>query len=251
MKKAIVIAFALLFFGSLAYAQSVSLTDIKNKALTAEENVAAKIDTGINDTMTGSMDFLHKSIQEESKRAPDKLTTQESIILTVGDLLISMLCLCLAVFLVAKVPASEKYLWFLFIFNVSWLVLVMVCKGIWGMLDYLVIKLEPNLGATIYDHFFIVYIIATMLMFIWLLARTFGMNFYGALGSFLLSHLIYFFVIAFVFAVFSFNSENRIFSLAKENMGIRSSIRGYVRDMNNISGKADLGSFVKIKYYHL
>ena len=249
MKKVIVIACTLLFFSSLVYAQT--LKDIKERALTAEENVASKIDSGVTGSMTGSMDFLHKAVEEEGKRPQENMTVQESIIVIVGDLVVSLLCLCLAVFLVTKVPASQKYLWFLFVFNVSWFVLCMIARGIWGMLDYLVIKLEPTYAVGIYDHFFIIFIIATMLVFIWLLARTFGLNFYGALGSFLVSHVIYFFVVAFVFTVFSFNTESRIFSLAKENMGIRSVISSYAQDMNNIARRADIGAFIKLKYYHL
>jgi hypothetical protein len=251
MKKAIFFAVALLFFSSVVYAQKQTLQDIKEKAQAAEERVASKIDTGVTGTLTESMDYLHKVVLEEGKKEPQKMEVQESIILTVGDLVVSLLCLCLAVFLVTKVPASQKYLWFLFVFNVSWLVLIVISKGVWSVLDYLVIKLEPKYAATIYDHFFIIFVIVSMLVFIWLLARTFGMNFFGAVGSFVLAHVFYFFVVAFVFTVFTFNNESRIFTLARENIGIRSVIRNYAQDMNNIAKKADIGAFIKVKYYHL
>ena len=251
MKKAIFIAAALLSFSSLVYAQTGTLQELKDKALTAEENVVSKIDTGVSGTLTGSMDFLHKVVREEGEKVPQKMDIKETVILTVGNLVLSLLCLVLAVFLVTKVPASQKYLWFLFIFNVSWFIMVIIAKGVWATLDYLVIKLEPALAGGIYDHFFIIFVIVTMLIYIWLLARTFGLNFYGALGSFLVAHFIYFFVVAFFLAVFSPYNESRVFSLIGENIGIRSVIRSYVGDMNSISHNADIGSFVKFKYYHL
>jgi len=107
------------------------------------------------------------------------------------------------------------------------------------------------LAPRFYDHFFVYFVIATILVYVWLLARTFNLNFFGALGSFAVAHIAYFFIVFFIFAVYSPQIQNKLYLVARDTTGIRGVVSSYVADMNNITTSASFYSFIKIKYFHI
>jgi hypothetical protein len=204
-----------------------------------------------------NLDFYNRIInyiQKERPKAktPLKLEPAEIIFLTATDLLLSLLSLWLAMLLLTgmKTLIVKAYLWFLFIFNVSRFIFLLLFKGAWEVLEFLIIRLQPNLESIILNNFSIIVIIIVVLIYIWLLARTFSLNFFGALGTFLASHLIYILVIFLFFSSLS-PKENRLFNLAKENLGIKPIIQVYLWDLNKIITGQDILSLVRIRPFHL
>lgn len=194
-------------------------------------------------------------IQKERKKTkgPLKLQPLEITFLTIIDLLLSGLSLWLAILLLTgmKTLVVKRYLWFLFIFNISRFILLVFFLGVWDVLDFLVIRLRADLKSVLLDNFSMVVIITFVLIYIWLLARTFGLNFFGALGTFLSSHLIYFLIIFLFIILIGIPEQIRLFNLIKENIGINSIVGSYLLDIDKITNEPGILSLIRISPFHL
>jgi hypothetical protein len=204
-----------------------------------------------------NLDIYNRAINyiQEEREAKDvvKLNLQETLVLFIADLVLSLLSLWLVIFFMTemKIVAAKKYLWFLFIRNVTWFVIVILSKIAWGILDFLVISTRQDLSPLVSINFPLILIIFTVLIYIWLLARSFSLNFFGALGVFITSHLVYFMIIFIVLgSIHRFASEG-LYLPARQVLGIRQVIRSYIMDSQKIAQRKDLLSLVRIKAFHL
>jgi hypothetical protein len=204
-----------------------------------------------------NLDIYNRAINyiQEEREAKDvvKLNLQETLVLFIVDLVLSLLSLWLAIFFMTemKMVAAKKYLWFLFIWNVTWFVILILSKVSWGILDFLVISTRQDLSPLISINFPLILIIFTMLIYIWLLARSFSLNFFGALGVFITSHLVYFVMIFLILSSTRIFGPERLYLSARQGLSIRQVIRSYIMDSQKIAQRKDLLSLVRIKAFHL
>lgn len=190
--------------------------------------------------------------QERSAKESFNLRIEDLVVLIIVDLFLSLFCLWLAIRLLSgmRTLSVKRYLWFLFIFNLTWFISLLVFNVAWQVLDFLVVKLRPDLGLLIIDNLYLIAIVVAMLIYIWLLARTFGLSFFAALGVFFTSHLLYFLIIFLLFPMVTFK-ENRFFNLVKKNLGVKSVIQGYLSDINKIVSGQNILSYIRIRPFHL
>lgn len=177
---------------------------------------------------------------------------ENAVILIAADLLLSLLCLWLALWLITGVKTFfyKKYLWFLFILNFGWFVILALFKGIWEVLYFMVIRLEPNLSGIILDNFTLAVMAASFSAYIWLLARTFNVRFCGALRLFFLSHLFYF-LLAFALSISLNFMEADWQKPIKQNLGLGPITRSYLLDMHKISSRRNTMSLMRWRAFHL
>lgn len=190
--------------------------------------------------------------QEQKAEKAQPLNFNDSLVLFGIDLAFSLFCLSLALLLLVgkKVLSVKNFFWFLFILNFSWFMFLLVYRMSWDVLDFLVMRLRPDLIHPISDSFCFIIIIISIAIYIWLLARTFHLGFNGSLGVFLVSHLFYLSVIFLVFTSVNLGEDN-FFNLCKENLGLRPIIHTYLSDVNKISSSQNILSLVRVRPYHL
>ncbi|MFH0790879.1 MAG: hypothetical protein V2A64_04525 [Candidatus Omnitrophota bacterium] len=183
-----------------------------------------------------------------------KLDLKDMIIFSAADLFISLFCLwiTLALLTAATDFAFKKYRWFLFISNLTYLLFLLALKLFWKSLEFLTIRLQPNLELQVIDSFTLFVIIAAALIYIWLLARTFQLNFFGASGTFLISHLLYFLIILGLLFIFRIAlKEDNFLNSAKENLGIKLIIQSYLSDIHKITSGCQIWDLIRIKMFHM
>lgn len=195
------------------------------------------------------INFLRK---ERKVAKPVDFDIKDYAIIFSADFFLSALCLWLAIYFVTwkKTLITKPFVWFLFVINFGWFIFLLVLKVIWQILDFLVIKLRPELGALVLDNFSLILIIIAVLIYIWFLARTFELTFFGALKTLLFSHVPYLVIIFVFFLIFDFK-ENSLFELAKHKLGAKAIIRSYILDTQKISSGADVLTYIRIRPYHL
>jgi len=205
--------------------------------------------SSIQNIYTQAIDYLRK---ERGVEAPFNFTIKEFIIFFVIDLSVSLFCLWAAVLLLVAVRVQfvKTFPWFLFIFNFAWFFMLLFFRLLWQSFGLLLVRLQADLAPIIIDNFSFFIIIIACLIYIWLLARTFSSNFFGALGVFLASHIFYFLII-FLFFSFASVKENRFFNLAKENLGIKPVIKSYLSDVNNVTSDKSVLDLIRIRAFHL
>lgn len=190
-------------------------------------------------------------LRDERARVESKgLNPKDFIILFGVDLFLSFFCLWLALVLLTdkRFFPAKSYIWFLFIFNLSWFILLLFLRVAWGILFSFVIVLQPSFRTAIFDGLSLVMVIAPVLLYIWLLARTFNLNFFGASETFLISHLGY---LVIIFLLFIYFKENKFFNLPAHSMGIGPIIKSYLSDADKIVTGQSIFSLVKFRPYHL
>ena len=190
-------------------------------------------------------------LKEVGKEASLKAEPIDIVIVTLVDLFFSFLCLWLTmVFIGTKKFFPKQYFWFLFIINLGWFIFLLIFRVVWNALDFLIIKLRPDLTGVVSDSFLLFMIITAILVYVWLLARTFNFNFFGSLEAFFISHLIYF-VIIFVFFVFMPSQGNKLLELSKKNLGLRAVARTYISDVGKITSAGNILFLIRIRPFHL
>jgi len=190
---------------------------------------------------------------EEKTDKTQVLSLNDSLIVFGVDFVFSLFCLWLTLLLLVgkKFASSVKnFGWFFFSFNLVWFVFLLFYKMSWSLLDFLVMRLRPDLAPPITDSYCFIIIVASVLLYIWVLARTFHLNFYGAFGTFAISNLAY---LGVIFLVFSFINpgESRILNLIKDNLGVKPVIHSYLSDVKKITSDSGILSLVRIKPFHI
>lgn len=237
-KKKLFIGILILFFGATLFV-----------TLAAQGQNNVEVSSSVENLYTKVIDYLRNEREAEN---PFNFTTTEFILFFIIDLLLSLFCLWVAVslFTLIKIPFLKTFPWFLFIFNFSWFLILLLFKLVWQSFGIFLVRLEADLAPIIIDNFSFFIIIIACLIYIWLLARTFNLNFFGALGLFLASHLFYFLII-FLFFSFVTVKENRLFHLMNENLGIKAVIKSYLSDVNNITSNKSILDLIRIRAFHL
>ena len=234
-----------LFIGILILILSVA----SFSTLVAQNNNIPEESSSIQNIYTQIIDYLRK---ERGVETPYNFTLTEFIIFFVIDLGLSLFCLWAAILLLVavKVRFAKTFPWFLFIFNFTWLLMLLFFRLFWQSFGLLLVRLQADLAPAMIDNFSFFIIIIACLIYIWLLARTFSLNFFGALGVFLASHIFYFLII-FLFFLTVTIKDNRFFNLAKENLGIKPVIKSYLSDVNNVTSNKSVLELIRIRAFHL
>lgn len=195
--------------------------------------------------------MLHR-IETAREEKPINLPLQERITVTCVDIVVSLLCLWLAVLIITNLNIWDikKYGWIFISFNVIWFIFLLFFRFGWEIIDFIALKLEPGLLDTILNNFTLILIISAIAIYIWILARTFSLNFLGALKLCLVSHLIYFLFI-FLFSIASSHLENPVSALLRNNLGVNSVFHGYVSDMHKIAHRQEWLSLLRVRVFHL
>jgi hypothetical protein len=248
MKRTAILMFLFsLFLNQLVYAQDNKATDVQNPVLAIKSKV---------DNFLGSLDIYSRAInyirQEKENKKNIVLQPEESTLSFTVDLVLSMLSLWLTILLLVQIKTFfiKSYLWFLLAWNIAWFFELIFFKGAWSFFNVLVIRFEPSYGPVIQEHFPIVLFILAALIYIWLLARVFGFNFFGALGTFLVSHLAYFVIIFIILTVVKVPGAKRWQALFGKSLGIRPSINSYITDSENITTDKNILYLIRIKPFH-
>jgi len=169
----------------------------------------------------------------------------------VFDLILSWGCLWLALLMFTgeKTLRFKCYGMFLLALNIAFFVLSLIAKGAWEVLDFLVIKIQPDLLGSILDKFLIAVPLLAIVFYVWLLARNFGMTSIGAIGTFLFSHLFY---CGAVYLIFTYAITQPVgFNISKNTYGIQPIVHGYIADVDNIISNNSVLSFFRLRPFHL
>lgn len=142
----------------------------------------------------------------------------------------------------------KNYLWFLFAVNIWRFLSFLFFYLVWVTIKDFVIVLRPQWQAPFLDVFSMYVISMFFVVYVWLLARTFKLELFGALKVFFVSHILYCAVAA--LAVFAI-PDNRIASFIDKNMGLKPIVQGYLRDVGKISQGDNVFSLVRIRTYHM
>jgi hypothetical protein len=166
------------------------------------------------------------------------------------DLIVSLICLALALLIPIHKNVSVKgFLWFFISINVFWLFSQLLMRGGWRVMDYFVLRLQPAYLPGVTQAFYYISIFLGLGIFNWLIARNFGTGFFGAIKIMFLANFIYF-VFAGVLLVFV-PWQNDYVSLAKNNLGMTQALSGYLWDVRAISeGKGVIPS-LRFRSFHL
>lgn len=145
--------------------------------------------------------------------------------------------------------AIKQYLWFLFIFNAFWFISLILFRTCWNILDFLIVRLRPDLTTAIVDGFSVCVLAAAVLIYIWLIARTFQLGFYNSLSLAFIFHLLYFLVI---FATARIDSKNnRFLETAGKTLGFRAVIDSYLSDVGKVTTGVSVVKMLRFRPYHI
>lgn len=190
--------------------------------------------------------------RELKKEKSQDIRPGESAVLFFSDLVLSLACLWLSLLFTAglKLFSAKQYLWFLFMLNLSWFILFAIFKGVWEVLYFLIIRLEPGLAAVTLHNFSVAVVITLSLVYIWLIARTFSLNFFSSLKVAIILHLLYTVVIL-LLAGFVKPQEKGWLKFAEENFSFRAVADCYISDIRKITFKMSLLSLIRPRAFHL
>jgi len=234
-KKNIFISLSLLFlistFCILAFSQEPS------SALPRES---------LTDMMSKYVSVQRNSVQMRSFSWLDLVAT------ILVDLPLSCFCFWLMLWLFKGVNdlSIMKLLSFLLVYNISRFMAFIFFKGLWWTLDFFVIRLDPSLKTIIADYFFIVFFVGMILLYIWILARSFKLDFIETVKVSLASHLAYFLIVFLVTRFINFES-NQYLKLVNKNIGLAPIVQTHLIDAAKIVEKKSLLSLIEFRPFHI
>ncbi|MFA5362493.1 MAG: hypothetical protein WC335_04515 [Candidatus Omnitrophota bacterium] len=236
-----VLSMGLFLMANAAYAQSAPADDQQVEA--AAGNLLEK--STIYNSITG---YLQKI--DDTPWARGGLG--ESVFYFVVDLCFSLFCLWISVWLFTREIkfVVRRYFWFVVFFNLSWVCMLIFLKGAWMVLDYLVIRLQPDtIGVVLNNYISAVFIIA-FIIYVWVLARTFGLTSLTSIGTLVVSHLIYLTVVFLVLA-FVFPAGSPQFNAVRNYFGVKPIVYGYLSDIEKAISGNNILDVVRIRPFHL
>ncbi len=188
---------------------------------------------------------------ERNDLKPVPFVLRDFLVVNAVDLVVSTFCLWLAILLLTsvKVPEPKKYFWLLVAFNIAWFAGLAFLHLIFNMLSFLVLRLRPELKVEIADFMTVITMATAVGLYVWLLARTFSLGFFGALSLMGLSHILYI-LIFFVFAVATPQTDP-LCALLRNNLGLGGILKAYVRDIYQlVSGNGPM-ALMRLRLFHL
>ena len=179
-----------------------------------------------------------------------KFNYRDLLFMVIVDFPLSFLSLWLAIFVATgnKRINPKSYAWFLFIYNLTRFIAFIGFKILWAGLYAMLIRLEPSLKVPVFDAFSVYVIVNLVLIYIWLLARTFNLGALSAAKTFLVSHLLYCVVIVAAVFVFSLGANT---SIIKKNAGFNPIVQSCTLDVNKITSGRNIFSFIRLRPFHL
>ena len=246
MRKVTILLLAVLL--SLSLSVTGNAKDEKSDASAP----AAKADTtpalqqsATYNTIVGYMQKIDETPFEQGKM-------DETVFFFGIDFVFSLLCLWVSVWLFTReiklVP--RKYFWFFFFLNLCWFCMLIFLKGIWLVLDYLIIRLQPDVIGAVLDKFIPAVFILALIIYVWILARTFGMTLFGSVGTLVASHLIYVIVI-FLALSFAIPAGTPQFNAIRNYFGVKPIVYGYLSDIDKVISSNNILDFIRIRPFHL
>lgn len=191
------------------------------------------------------INYFH-SLETERSSSP---RGKERIFIFLIDLVFSFVTLWMVLVLVAGIKKFniKQYLWFWFAFNLSCLIFFIFYGFAWDTLYYLMIRLRPDLKSIVLDNFYLFSIVFPSGLYIWLLARTFSLNFFGACGIFVFSHLLYF-----LFSMLIITYVPSSYFPFGEFLGFKAIIKSYLECVDIISSNRYFSYFLYyLKPFHI
>lgn len=193
-------------------------------------------------------DFLRN--ERETFRS-STLDYKDFAIIFAVDLPLSMLCFWLAMWMVtkSKLFSPKRHLWFLLIFNLAWFIMLACYKFCWEILSFLIVRIRPDLREPMIEGFTVFVLVGAILIYIWLIARTFTTGFTPSILIAVVFHALYFAVIFCV--MLAAPKENQFFDLTRKNLGARAVVRSYISDVDKITSGLPMPAFLRFRPYHL
>jgi len=198
-------------------------------------------------------DKLTSYVWSQRVQITEPVTDLEVILaLFVVDFLVSWFCLWVAIFLFTGkfILDVKSCLWFLCLFNVTRTTMLLLIRFAWVAVDLFIIGARPDLKVLFIDYLSIGVPLCIGGLYVWLLARTFGFKSFAAWGSFIACHSFYFVIIFLMLSAFSFE-QTPFFVTARQKIGLRSAVRAYSRDVQNIVSKRGLDTLLRFTAFHL
>ncbi|MFA5117620.1 MAG: hypothetical protein WC695_02075 [Candidatus Omnitrophota bacterium] len=188
----------------------------------------------------------------DKKEGPVVVELQDTVVLSVIDLLVSLACVWLAFFFSVRIVAQDwkKFLSFFLNLNIGWFVVLLLSRGLWEMLNALVFKFQTDLAGVFSQQLTVGILFIAVVFYIWLQARAFGLQFAESLKMFLVSQGMYF-ILVFLFFAFVPPGENSLLIAAQETLGMKPSIGKYVSDIQKVTSRQDILSLARIRLFHL
>ncbi len=196
--------------------------------------------------------WLLRYTQPDKKEEPVIIEFPDTVILTVIDLLVSLACIWLAFFFSVRILAQDwkKFASFLLNLNIGWFIVLLLCRGLWEILNALVFKFQADLANIFAQQLTVGIVFAAVIFYIWLQARAFGLRFAESLKMFIISQGMYF-ALVFLFLAFVPPGENSLLIAAQEKLGMKPVMGEYVSDMQKVTGRKDILSLARIRLFHL
>lgn len=188
--------------------------------------------------------------ERELAREAPRPGAAEAVVIAAADALISLFCLGLAILVIDRLKAMNwrGYLWFLFIFNGMWLIIMFFSKMIWAMAEFLIVRLRPDLQAFVSDNFLLVLFTTAVILYVWQTARSFQLSFLGTLLVTALSHVLYLLIL---FSFASGAKNNDFLKLLSDNLGTRQMARNYIIDADSVASDGDLFFSLRLRFFHI
>ncbi len=166
------------------------------------------------------------------------------------DFPFSLVCLLIAL---RSLPGRHPYefksfVWFIFAINIGRFVAFIFFKGVWMVIKTLVIDFRPHWKVPLIDSFYMGAILACIIIYIWLTARTFKVDALEAVRTFIVSHVIY---CGIVYIFITFVPDNRATRFVNKNMGLRTIVQSYILDVDKVSQGGHVLSLLRIKPFHM
>lgn len=187
---------------------------------------------------------------ERNSSCENSITNNDLAIVIIVDALLSLFCLWSTLLIIPKIKkfVADKYLWFFVFINICWGISLLIFNFFWKFFDF-VVSLRPDLKSVVTDNFILVVLAVSLILYVWVIARVFGLGLKGAISSAIFSHILYFSIIWVSLLVIP--KDNKFYILAKENFGVRVVLRSYVCDVNKaISGKSGI-ELIRLRLFHL
>ena len=200
---------------------------------------------------------LKAYVAEEKKtglqeaQTPLDATFAELLLVFCVDFLVSLLCLWLTIWMLVGVRKynPSPYLWFIAMFNLSWYAALWLLRGVWHVINALIISHQPDLEPLLLGQLTLCAFCAAAILYVWLLARIFQLQLFGAIKAFCISHVLYVLLVFFFVSLPYFNQgPGRVF---KESLTLRAAVHTYVAEVNEVAYGMGTLALRRIRLFHL
>ncbi|RJO63579.1 MAG: hypothetical protein C4540_06935 [Candidatus Omnitrophota bacterium] len=243
--------FALCAPGPIAAQESSSSEKSQNPSLL--QNIAQEYTQKVSDFFANLKTYVseEKKTGLQEAQTPLDTTFVEALLIFCTDLAFSLFCLWLTMWILVGVRKYNPapYLWFIAMFNLSWYVALWLFRGIWHIISVLIISHQPDLEPLLLGQVTLCAFCVAAILYVWLLARIFQLQLFGAIKAFCISHAFYI-LFAFFFVSFPYFNQGpgRVF---KEGLKLSAAVHTYVAEVNEVAYGTDMLRLKKIRLFHL